>query len=195
MINRKIFYDKIKSSSLSKLKPLTQTQVNGIEAIFNEWDNSKLSDLRWLAYMLATVYHECDGKMVPIEEYGKGKTRPYGKKLKMSRKAYSTPDKIYYGRGLVQLTWYENYESMGKLLGVDLLNNPDLALDPVISVKIMFEGMTKGKSLRGDFTGKALEHYFTSSIDDPVNARRIINGIDKAQLIAGYHREFLKALS
>lgn len=194
MINRKKFYDAIRISTLSKLKPLNQTQVNGIEKIFDEWDNGGYTDIRWLAYMLATVYHECDGKMIPIEEYGKGKGRPYGSKIKMSRKPYTTPDKLYYGRGYVQLTWMENYEVMGKLLNIDLLNHPELALDPVISVKILFEGMTKGKSNRGDFTGVSLENYFNSKTDDPVNARKIINGLDKAQQIAGYHREFLKAL-
>lgn len=197
MVNRKQFYDKLKETKvLNKLKPLNQSQVNGIEAIFNEWDNGNYTDLRWLAYMLATAYHEVDGKMTPIEEYGKGKGRPYGSKIKMSRAKYDKPDKLYYGRGLVQLTWYENYELMGKLLGVDLLNKPELALDPVISVKIMFEGMTKGKSKRGDFTGKALEDYFgPNKLDDPTNARRIINGTDKAVLIATYHKDFLRCLT
>jgi len=195
LIDRKKFYDKLKLSRLSKLKPLYQSKVNGIEVIFNEWDSRQdLTDIRWLAYMLATVYHECDGKMIPIEEYGKGTTRPYGKKRKHSGASYTTPNKIYYGRGLVQLTWYENYELMGRLLGVDLLNRPELALDSIIATKIMFEGMTKGSSSFGDFTGKCLEMYFNSSINNPKEARRIINGLDKAETIKGYHEEFLNCL-
>lgn len=195
LVNRKNFYDKLRVSGLTKLKPLTQNQVNGIEVIFNEWDRRQdLTDLRWLAYMLATVYHECDGKMTAIEEYGKGAGRPYGKKRKHSGASYTTPNKIYYGRGLVQLTWYENYDLMGRLLCVDLLNKPELALDPIISVKIMFEGMTKGSSSFGDFTGKCLEMYFNSSTNDPKNARRIINGLDKAETIKGYHNKFLACL-
>jgi putative chitinase len=144
--------------------------------------------------MMATDYHECDGKFQPIEEYGKGKGRPYGSKLKMSRRPYTTPNKIYFGRGRVQLTWYENYELMGRLLRVDLLNKPELALDPIIATKIMFEGMTKGSSSFGDFTGKCLEMYFNKTTNDPINARRIINGTDKARMIAGYYEEFLKCL-
>ena len=58
----------------------------------------------------------------------------------------------------------------------------------------MFEGMTKGDSMIGDFTGKCLEMYFNNKVDDPINARRIINGTDKARLIAGYHNKFLTAL-
>ena len=105
LINRKLFYDSIKTTSLSKLKPLRQSQINGIEVIFNEWDSrSDLTDLRWLAYMLATDYHECDGKFQPIEEYGKGNTRTYGKKRKHSGALYVNPNKIYYRRGRVQVT-------------------------------------------------------------------------------------------
>jgi hypothetical protein len=54
--------------------------------------------------------------------------------------------------------------------------------------------MTKGKSNRGDFTGVSLENYFNAAKDDPVNARRVINGLDKANLIAGYHDKFLTAI-
>jgi hypothetical protein len=132
--------------------------------------------------------------MQPIEEYGKGKSYRYGKKIKRSGIPYSLPDKLYYGRGYVQLTWYENYENMGRLLGVDLLNNPDLALQPVIACKIMFEGMTKGDSSFGDFTGKSLENYFNDKKEDWVHARRIINGTDKAEMIAGYGQKFMAAL-
>jgi putative chitinase len=195
LINRPKFYQKLRLTNLSSFSSLSQSQVDGIEVIFNEWDTrSKLTDVRWLAYMLATVYHECAGTMQPIEEFGKGKTRTYGKKIKMNGRPYSTPNKIYYGRGLVQLTWYENYDLMGRLLGIELLNNPELALDPTIAIKIMIEGMTLGSSMRGDFTGKCLEIYFNNTKDDPKNARRIINGVDKAALIADYHKQFLNCL-
>jgi predicted chitinase len=30
----------------------------------------------------------------------------------------------YYGRGLVQLTWRNNYKKMGDLLGLDLVHHP-----------------------------------------------------------------------
>ena len=132
--------------------------------------------------------------MQPIEEYGKGKGRPYGKKIKFNRTPYTYPDKIYYGRGDVQLTWYENYELMGKLLNIPLLEQPELALNPEISARIIIEGMTRGKSNKGDFTGVSLETYFNASKTDPVNARRIINGLDKAELIAGYYYKFYETL-
>ena len=189
---RKIFYDNIRVS-LFKGK-LRQSQVNNIEVILNYWEKSKYTDLRWLAYMFATTYHETAHTMRPVEEYGKGRGKAYGKKLKMNRKPYSYPNKIYYGRGYVQLTWYDNYALMGKILNLPLLEQPELALKSEIAVKIMFEGMTYGISFKGDFTGKALEDYFNDKKTDWVNARKIINGLDKAELIAGYAKKFYKAL-
>jgi putative chitinase len=173
---------------------ITQNQIDGIHFKLTAWERSGLADIRWLAYMLATSYHETAQTMQPIEEYGKGRGKPYGQKLRHDRKPYTFPDKLYYGRGDVQLTWYENYEAMGKLLGIPLLEQPELALKPDISAQIMIEGMTKGKSNRGDFTGASLENYFNEVRDDPVHARRIINGLDKANLIAGYHDKFLTAI-
>lgn len=192
MINRDNFFNSIRQSLF---KPgLKQKQVEGINAILDIWEARILTDLRWLAYMLATTYHETAKTMQPIEEFGKGKGYKYGKKLKRSGIPYILPDKLYYGRGYVQLTWYENYETMGRLLGIDLLSNPDLALHPNFAAQIMFEGMTKGNSHFGDFTGKSLENYFNDTKEDWLNARRIINGTDKAELIAGYGKKFYQAL-
>lgn len=42
----------------------------------------------------------------------------------------------YRGRGLIQLTGKDNYKAYSKKVGVDLVNNPDLANDPVIASKI-----------------------------------------------------------
>lgn len=190
-MNRQIFFNEIRRTLFGSL---TQSQVDGINFKLDAFDKAGIKDNRWRAYMLATSYHETDKKMIPIEEYGKGRGKPYGQKIRHDRKPYTHPDKIYYGRGDVQLTWYENYELIGKLLNIPLLEQPELALNPEISARILIEGMTKGKSGRGDFTGVSLENYFNAAKDDPVNARRIINGLDKAHLIATYHDKFLKAL-
>jgi putative chitinase len=45
----------------------------------------------------------------------------------------------FIGRGILQLTGRTNYENMSKKLGVDLVANPELAADPVVSVKIACE--------------------------------------------------------
>lgn len=185
-MNRTNFYNSIRKDIYNG--KLAFSQVEGIEAILQEWEKRMLCDTRKLAYILATSYHETAKTMQPIEEWGKGKGRAYGK-----------PDpvtgKVYYGRGFVQLTWAYNYKTMGNLLGIDLYHKPDLALDKDIAVQIMFEGMFTANSYRGDFTGKHLDMYFTNTLTDWVNARRIINGTDKADLIAGYAKKFHAALS
>ena len=191
-MDKKKFYDQVRASIFRGR--LNYTQVQGIELILNHWLKAGYTDLRWLAYILATVYHETAHTMQPVEEYGKGRGRRYGRKQKMSGRSYSVPDKLYYGRGHVQLTWYENYDKMGKLLNIPLLEQPELALVPDISLKILFEGMTRGVSRRGDFTGVSLEDYFNTYKEDWVGARKIINGLDRASKIAGYAKEFYKAL-
>lgn len=191
-MNKQKFIDQISITLFNGR--LSQSQVDGINFKLNAFEKAGIRDNRWKAYMLATSYHETAKTMQPIEEYGKGKGRPYGQKIMYNGKPYKFPDKIYYGRGDVQLTWYENYKLMGKLLNIPLLGQPELALNPEISARIMIEGMTKGRSNRGDFTGVSLETYFNSVKNDPINARRIINGVDKAELIADYYYKFLEAL-
>lgn len=163
---------------------MSQKQVDGCNAILDAWEaRPDFTDRRWLAYMLATTKHETAHTMQPVEEIGKGKGLAYGI-------ADAQTGQTYYGRGYVQLTWKTNYAKMAALTGADLVNHPELALEPKLAALIMFEGM-KG----GLFTGVGLPRYFDHDTDEPVNARRVINGIDKAAEIAAIHRDFLAALS
>jgi putative chitinase len=87
-------------------------QVDGINSVLQAFDGY---DIRQLAYVLATVYHETAHTMQPVREGGKGAGYDYGKKLKRGggkgkRIPYTTPDQIYYGRGYIQVTWFENYD-------------------------------------------------------------------------------------
>jgi putative chitinase len=165
-------------------------QMAGMKAIIEYWySNKNYKDVRWLAYILATVYHETDRTFEPVDEIGHGLRKPYGRKIKLNKKSYTNPDKIYYGRGLVQLTWYDNYEKFGKLLNIDLLNNPELMLNMDVSIKVLFKGMTEGL-----FTGVNLARYFNDEREDWVSARKIINGLDKADLIALYAKRFLSCI-
>ncbi len=182
MINRSFFFDQVRKTLFDgKLK---QSQVEGLAAILDGWEKGYAKkDDRWLAYMLATAHHETDRTMQPIREYGRGKGRPYG-----------VPDpatgQTYYGRGYVQLTWKDNYAAMAKFCGADLVKDADLALRPDYAAIVMFEGMT-----RGSFTGKKLANYFDGATEDWVNARRIINGLDKANAIAAYGKAYYAAIS
>lgn len=196
MINQKSFYDNIRPLFGERLLP---KQFNGIQVILTHWEQSGLTDLRWLAYILATTFHESAYTMQPIKEYG-GKDyfiKRYWDNAKIRRELgnLSPLDAVRYcGKGYVQITGRNNYKKMGGILGLDLVYEPDLAMQPEIAVKIMFEGMSTGKSFRGDFTGKHLGLYFNDKKEDWINARRIINGVDRAQTIAGYGKRFYSAL-
>lgn len=159
---------------------LDQMQVDVIEALLSEGAHWRLS---WLAYGLATAWHEA--RLRPVEEIGKGKGRPYGVPGKHGQ--------AQYGRGLVQLTWDRNYETADDRLGLGgaLVRDFDKALEPDIAVKILVRGMEEGW-----FTGKKLSDYLPSERGAPtgfISARRIINGTDRAELIAGYAQQFQAA--
>lgn len=204
MINKPQFFQLVRHSLFGG--KLSKEQVLGLESIIDEYE-AKYSyiGLDALAYVFATAYHEVDKKMKPIEEYGKGKSRDYGIFLKDKdmriyglkmgkgpgrRVSYYNPKQLYYGRGIVQLTWYENYEKAGKKLNIELLNNPELALDLKHATVIMFLGM-----IEGWFTTRKLSGYFGTSKPNYIGARAIINGKDKQNLIAGYALKFRQALS
>lgn len=163
---------------------LTQRQVDGLTAILDRWcaDHAEADD-RWLAYLLATAHHETGRTMQPVREVGRGRGKPYGKRDPVT-------GQIFYGRGLAQLTWKDNYRRIGRVIGADLVNDPDQALELPIAVGILFVGMFAGL-----FTGKMLADYFSLTRDDWTGARRIINGTDRAALIAGYGRAYYAALS
>lgn len=186
MINREQFFSKYRKEFGS----LKQTQVEGIEAILNEWDsNYSDQDIRWLAYILATARHETDATMQPIEEYHKGRHKLYGSRHKMDGSKYYDTDNIFYGRGFVQLTWYENYERAGLDLGLDLIHNPEQAMEPSNAAKILIKGMVEGW-----FTTKHLSTYFSDTRTNPINARAIVNGKDRAGHIADLYYQTINCL-
>nr|WP_120278168.1 hypothetical protein [Rhizobium sp. AG855] len=185
-MNRAAFFAEARVSLFSG--GLNQSQVDGIEAITGGFERAGLTDLRWLAYMLATTFHETDRTMQPIVEYG---GRKYFDKYDTGRLAEqlgNTPEAdgdgyLYRGRGFVQITGFDNYEKFG------LEKDPDKALDLPTAVNILILGMT-----RGMFTGRKLSDYFSGELADWVNARRIINGTDRAEEIGAKGWRFYQAL-
>lgn len=166
------------------LKPAA---ADGLTAILDSLaEDPEVSDVRWAAYMLATVRHECAGRWQPIEEFGKGKGRPYGQPVTVADADGTQYTNVYYGRGYVQLTWKNNYDQMGRALGMGnaLVLHPEHALEPATAYQIMSLGMRKGM-----FTGKSLASYIHDDVCDYLNARRIINRLDQAEKIQGYAQE------
>jgi predicted chitinase len=182
---------------------LNQRQVEGVEALVSGWKQRCGSrDPRWLAYVMATVHHETASTYQPVREtlaatdeaaisrldraFAAGRLRavrtPYWRR---------DPDGLcWFGRGYVQITHRFNYERLGRLIGQPLNQHPDLALRPDIAMDILFQGM-----ITGQFTGRRLADYFHDQTEDWIGARRIINGQDRAETIAGYARIWLEALS
>jgi putative chitinase len=187
MIQRKYFFDSVRGSLFAG--SLNQSQVDGLNALL-DYAESNLVDDRHLAYVLATTFHETAQTMQPIAEYGKGKGKSYGNPA-------GPYGQCYYGRGYVQLTWYDNYVKQDKKLGLndELVKNADLALDPTIAMQVLFQGMNDG-----DFTGVGLPKYITcknveTDTTDFYNARKIVNGLDCAQQIQGYAQKFANAIT
>lgn len=205
MLNRTTLYAYLRRAPFGG--KLTQQQIEGTESILSAWDaevpdDATQTDFKKLAYVLATVFHETGGKMVPVRE-GFAKSDAAAIKIVKAR-SYGKPDavidpmrspklkktgKVYYGRGQVQLTWAENYDRIGKRVGAPLLTNPDLMLNPQISATVAVKGM-----LDGLFTGRRLSDYFNPKGANPRGARAIINGQDKAGLVEDHYNSILAAL-
>ncbi len=148
----------------------------------------------WLAYGLATAWHEA--KLRPIHEIGSDAYLSKYDTGSLAKALGNTPEADgdgikYAGRGLSQLTGRTNYTNAGKFLGIDLLANPDKALEPDIAARILIWGMETGA-----FTSKKLSDYISDrgTPEGFKAARRIINGTDKQDLIAGYAERFRDAL-
>jgi putative chitinase len=189
--DRKFFFDSVRASLFGG--NLTQSQVDGMNYVLGIWERhfeagNPRDGTNWLAYALATFYHETAKTMKPIEEYGKGSGKSYGN-------ATGPYNQKYYGRGHVQLTWEDNYKKGQKYLkerynvDADIHPNASKMLTDETSALISFDGMVNGW-----FTGVGLPKYFNGTTEDSVNARKIINGLDKADTISGYYKKFKTAL-
>jgi putative chitinase len=189
--NREKFFSVVRSDLYGGI--ISQSQVDGFNFLLDVWERhfeeaNPRDGTKWLAYCLATVYHETAMTIQPIDEYGKGKGKKYG--------SPSGPHgQIYYGRGYPQLTWEDNYIKGERFLKeryaveVALHKEPHKMLEHEVSALVIYDGMVYGW-----FTGVGLPKYFNASKEDPREARRIVNVMDKADLIAGYYHKFKKAL-
>lgn len=200
-INRKFFFDQ------SRLRlfdgSFKQSQVDGLTGILDKWENeSPDADDRWLAYMLATVHHETGRTMQPVREtfassdesaikilnkaFGDGKlpwvSKPYWE--------LDADGKSWLGRGYVQLTHKANYKKLSDAIDVDLVDNPTLAMNLDVALKILFVGMRDGL-----FTKVRLRDRFSGATEKWREARQIINGLERADLVASYGRAYYGCIS
>lgn len=203
MINRQFFFDQVRATLFTG--KLSQKQVDGLTFILDVWEAShSAKDDRWLAYALGTAFHETAFTMQPIHEFGGSNYffRMYDmqsplpkRRLVAQRLGNNKPGDgvLFHGRGYVQLTGRSNYQRMGTAFSVDLTSGTaaaDRVLKPDLAAKIMFKGMEEGV-----FTGARFKSFFQGQTADWRNARKIINGLDCADAIAGYGKKFYAAIS
>jgi predicted chitinase len=174
---------------------LTADQVSGCETIMAACAGKM--PLSWAAYALATAYHETAYTMQPIRERGGDAYLSKYDTGELAARLGNTPEADgdgikYAGRGYVQLTGAANYRRASAELSAPLFEEPDLALKPDIAAQVLVRGM-----MEGWFTGKSLNDFIptAATLAHFTNARRIINGADKAAEIAGYAVKFQSALT
>lgn len=204
----------------------------------------RITDVRWAAYILATVFIESShttkitkqtvskkGRVKshsvkvwrnfsPIEEAGHGRGKDYQRPVKVlplptgdaqitefdgdqwkvsavtgavrplhpdqirgveahtrGSEVYSADEgeeQYFFGRGYVQLTWWNNYASAGVALGQGLafLFEPDLVNDPEVAYAVLSTGLCTG----GIFAnGRKLAQFFHGAQTNYVGARNMVN--------------------
>ncbi|EKS6646108.1 hypothetical protein QCD58_005061 [Enterobacter hormaechei] len=160
------------------------TRAGTIRAIIEESRKQGFSLNSQIAYILATVKRETGDTFQPVREGDWGGHTSTDEYRKKHYRYYP-----YYGRGYVQITWDYNYKAYSEKLGVDLVSEPDRALEPNNSLFILIDGFKNGV-----FTGKKLTDYVSKDRVDFLNARRCINGLDHAEQIKGFAEDFLSKL-
>lgn len=167
-INREKFFTGYRETFGS----LNQSQVDGLDFLLDKLEKDTFS-LKQTAYILATIHHETgvkrNGELQTFQPVKELRERPSSPRRKNQDRYWLTG---YYGRGYVQITWKDNYQKFG------IASNPDQALEPETAYEITSRGMREGL-----FTGKKLSDFINGKADYR-NARKIINGLDRADEIA-----------
>lgn len=191
IIDRTQFFKEVRSR-LYRGIGLTQPQVDGLNFLLERFEaDPRFEDRRWIAYAFATIKVECDDTWEPIVEKGpKSYFKRYDWREDLGHHGEKGIGFLYRGRGYSMCTGLRNYTLFSNKLGIDLVKNPDLATDRQVAYQILSCGMTEGL-----FTSRKLAHYFNDQKAMWEEARRIINGKDRAAEIAGYGRSFALALA
>lgn len=184
-MNRATFYEALRRSGIPGLKTLSQSQVTGIEGMLNAFTLVGDRRIKTMAYGLATARREVGAGMIPVREGFKktdAEARAFVKKQGY-KYAKEINGHVYYGRGDVQLTWFDNYVKEG------IADNPDRALEPVFAAQLLYKGIQDG---RWNGSGKGIVHYLPDGgPDDLKNARRTVNVTDHWEEIADYYKKLV----
>lgn len=180
-MNKKKFYDAVRRDII-----LTPQNVLGMDKVLDYLEMTE-NNLNQAAYIIATAWWETAQTMMPVKE-----AYWLSEDWRKKNLRYFP----YYGRGYVQLTWEANYKKASDYFGIDFVKQPDRVMDVEYALAILVVGMNEGW-----FTGKELDDYIDEDDENDSEelreykaARRIVNGVDKAEQVSRLALIFEKGL-
>ena len=117
------------------------------------------------AVFIAQIGHESDGFQT-LEEYSSG--RQYEGRRDLGN-TQSGDGRRFKGRGPIQITGRYNYQKYGNAIGVDLINNPELAATPEIGFQVTAEYWKQNEL--NDYADRGQFDTVTSRINGGQNGR------------------------
>lgn len=129
-----------------------------------------LYDKTTVAVLMAQAKHETD-QFRTMKEYGSDSyfsKYDFREDLGNNKKGMGAK---YKGRGFIQLTGYHNYTKAGEALGIDLINHPELAEEPVTALRIFDWFIFDGNKYRD-----GSNVYDHASQGNVTKATKLING-------------------
>jgi hypothetical protein len=190
VVDRPLFFTGMRAA----FGKLSRAQVDGTEPLLSALEGEPAIHLAHAAYIFATAWHETAATMQPVRETLASTDTEAIRRLDLAWLRGKLPQvktpywrldangRSWLGRGYVQLTHERNYAKAEMLTGIPLSQDPSLAMVPAVSAAILVKG-----ALSGMFTGKRLADYLPGNY---IEARRVINGLDRASLVAEYARRF-----